>query len=131
LIPVRLLLDTCTFLWIVGGDKALSARAREAFADPDSEVFLSAASAWEIAVKHRLGKLPLPTPPEDFVPTQRVAHGIEPLPVDEEAALHVAKLPDLHRDPFDRMLVAQAIAGGLVLVTPDDPIRQYPVRVLW
>jgi PIN domain nuclease of toxin-antitoxin system len=128
---VRLLLDTCTFLWVVGGDAALSTRAREAFADPDNEVFLSAASAWEIALKHRLGKLPLPAPPDEFVPAQRAAHGIEPLPVDEEAALHVAKLPDLHRDPFDRMLVAQAIAGGLVLVTPDAPVRQYPVRALW
>jgi PIN domain nuclease of toxin-antitoxin system len=128
---VRLLLDTCTFLWIVGGEAALSDRAREAFVDPESEVFLSAASAWEIAVKHRLGKLPLPAPPETFVPAQRAAHGIEPLPVDEEAALHVAKLPDLHRDPFDRMLVAQAIVGGLVVVTPDDAIRQYPVRTLW
>ena len=128
---MRLLLDTCTFLWVVGGDPALSTRVREAFVDPESEVFLSAASAWEIAVKHRLGKLPLPTPPEEFVPTQRVAHGIEALPVDEEAALHVAKLPDLHRDPFDRMLIAQAIVGGLVLATPDDPIRQYPVRVVW
>ncbi len=128
---MRLLLDTCTFLWIVGGDKALSVRARAAFVDPESEVFLSAASAWEIAVKHRLGKLPLPAPPEEFVPAQRAAHGIEALPVDEEAALQVAKLPDLHRDPFDRMLIAQAIVGGLVLATPDDPIRQYPVRTLW
>jgi PIN domain nuclease of toxin-antitoxin system len=115
----------------VGGDAALSGRAREAFVDPENEVFLSAASAWEIAVKSRLGKLPLPAPPESFVPAQRTAHGIEPLPVDEDAALHVAKLPDLHRDPFDRMLVAQAIVGGLVLVTPDDAIRPYPVRTLW
>lgn len=128
---MRLLLDTCTFLWIVGGDEALSARAREAFVDTESEVFLSAASAWEIAVKHRLGKLPLPAPPGDFVPAQRAAHGIDPLPVDEESALHVGKLPDLHRDPFDRVLVAQAIVGGLRLVTPDESIRQYPVRTLW
>ena len=128
---MRLLLDTCTFLWIVGGAKELSSRAREAFADPANEVFLSAASAWEIAVKHRLGKLPLPAAPDEFVPAQRAAHGIEPLAVEEESALHVAKLPDLHRDPFDRMLVAQALVGGLVLVTPDDPIRQYPVRTLW
>ena len=128
---MRLLLDTCTFLWIVGGAKELSLRAREAFADPANEVLLSAACAWEIAVKHRLGKLPLPAPPEDFVPAQRAAHGIEPLPVDEEAALHVAKLPDLHRDPFDRLLVAQALVGGLVVLTPDEPIRQYPVRTLW
>jgi PIN domain nuclease of toxin-antitoxin system len=128
---VRLLLDTCTFLWIVGGSSELSSRARAAFADPANEAFLSAASAWEIAVKHRLGRLPLPSAPDEFVPTQRAAHGIEPLPVDEDAALHVAKLPDLHRDPFDRMLVAQAIVGGLLLLTPDDHIRQYPARTLW
>ncbi len=128
---MRLLVDTCTFLWIVGGSRELSPRAREAFADPANEVFLSAVSAWEIAVKYRLGRLPLPATPDEFVPGQRTAHGIEPLAVDEEAALHVAKLPDLHRDPFDRMLVAQALVGGLVLLTPDDQVRQYPARTLW
>jgi len=128
---VRLLLDTCTFLWVVGGAKELSARTREAFADPGNEVLLSAASAWEVAVKHRLGRLPLPESPDTFVPSQRTAHGIGRLDVDEESALHLAKLPDLHRDPFDRMLVAQALVGGLTLVTPDDAIRQYPVRTLW
>jgi PIN domain nuclease of toxin-antitoxin system len=128
---MRLLVDTCTFLWIVGGADDLSARARQAFADPANEAFLSAVSAWEIAVKHRLGRLPLPAPPDTFVPAQRTAHGLEPLPIAEEAALQVAKLPDLHRDPFDRMLVAQAIVGGLVLLTPDDHIRAYPIRTLW
>ena len=128
---MRLLLDTCTFLWIVGGARELSPRARQLFTDPANEAFLSAASAWEIAVKHRLGKLPLPKPPDEFVPVQRAAHGIEPLPVDEDAALHVAKLPDLHRDPFDRMLVAQALIGGLAVLTPDDAVRQYPIRALW
>lgn len=128
---MRLLLDTCTFLWIVGGATDLSTRAREAFADPANEAFLSAASAWEIAVKHRLGRLPLPEPPDGFVPAQRAAHGLELLAIDEESALHVAKLPDLHRDPFDRILVAQALVGGLVLLTPDDQIREYPVRTLW
>lgn len=128
---MRLLLDTCTFLWLVGGAAQLSPRAREAFADPANEVFLSAVSAWEIAVKYRLGRLPLPTAPDEFVPAQRTAHGVEALAVDEESALNVAKLPDLHRDPFDRMLVAQALVGGLVLLTPDRPIRQYPVRTLW
>jgi PIN domain nuclease of toxin-antitoxin system len=128
---VRLLLDTCTFLWVVGGAKELSPRARELFADPANEVYLSAASAWEIAVKHRLGKLPLPQAPEEFVPTQRAAHGIEALAVDEESALRVAKLPDLHRDPFDRMLVAQALVGNLAILTPDASIGEYPVRTLW
>lgn len=128
---MRLLVDTSTFLWIIGGARELSAPARQAFEDPANDALLSAASAWEIAVKHRLGRLPLPAPPDTFVPAQRIAHGLDPLPIDEEAALQVAKLPDLHRDPFDRMLVAQAIVGGLVLLTPDDHIRAYPVRTLW
>lgn len=128
---MRILLDTCTFLWILGDSPQLSVRAREAFAAAESEVYLSAASAWEIAVKHRLGRLPLPEAPELFVPAQRKAHGIEPLPVDEESALHVALLPDLHRDPFDRMLVAQAMLHGLALLTPDDALRRYAVRTLW
>jgi PIN domain nuclease of toxin-antitoxin system len=99
--------------------------------DPANEVFLSAVSAWEIAVKNRLGRLPLPQRPEVFVPAQRAAHGIEPLALREEAALHVAKLPDLHRDPFDRALIAQALVDGLILLTPDDTVQQYPVRTLW
>ncbi len=128
---MRLLLDTCTFLWVVGGAPELSARARQAFADPGNEVYLSAASAWEIAVKHRLGRLPLPETPDRFVPQARDAHGIDRLDIDEAAALHVARLPDLHRDPFDRILVAQALLGGLVLVTPDEALRQYPAPTLW
>ena len=80
---MRLLLDTCTFLWIVGGAPELSARARQAFADPGNEVYLSAASAWEIAVKHRLGRLPLPETPDRFVPRARDAHGIDRLDIDE------------------------------------------------
>jgi PIN domain nuclease of toxin-antitoxin system len=128
---VRLLLDTCTFLWLAGGSDQLSSRAREVFADPVNDVFLSAASAWEITVKHRLGRLPLPEAPEAFVPAQREAHGIEPLPIDEESALHVAKLPDLHRDPFDRILIAQALVGGFTLLTPDDVMRRYSARTLW
>lgn len=128
---MRILLDTCSFLWLIGGSAELSRRAREAFAEPANEVFLSAVSAWEIALKHRLGRLPLPLPPDELVPAQRAAHGIDRLDLDETAALHVAKLPDLHRDPFDRMLVAQALAGGLVLLTPDAAIRQYPVRTVW
>jgi PIN domain nuclease of toxin-antitoxin system len=78
-----------------------------------------------------MGRLPLPEPPETFVPGNREAHGIEPLGLEESAALRVARLPDLHRDPFDRILVAQAIEEGLVLLTPDEAIRQYAVRTIW
>lgn len=128
---MRLLLDTCTFLWLAAASPALSSRARELFADPDNEVYLSAASAWEIAVKHALGRLPLPGSPERFVPDQRRRHGIDALPVDEEAALHIARLPPLHRDPFDRMLVSQAIVHGMAILGPDPLVTQYPVRALW
>jgi PIN domain nuclease of toxin-antitoxin system len=94
-------------------------------------VFLSAVSAWEIAVKHALGKLPLPEPPDRYVPKQRTARGITALPLDEDAALQLARLPPLHRDPFDRMLVCQALANALTVVSPDPEIARYPVRILW
>jgi PIN domain nuclease of toxin-antitoxin system len=128
---MRLLLDTCTFLWLVSGAPELSARAREVFADPDNDVYLSTVSAWEIAVKHALGRLPLPDAPERFVPSQRQQHGIEPLPLDEESALHLVRLSALHKDPFDRMLVCQALVYGMTLLGPDPLIAQYPVRTLW
>ena len=128
---MKLLLDTCTFLWLVSGDEALSSRASELIKDPENPVALSAASAWEIAVKHALGKLPLPADPDQFVPTQRASHRIDALDLDEAAALHVHRLPSLHRDPFDRMLISQAMTGGFVLLTPDATIRQYPVSTIW
>ena len=128
---MRILLDTVTFLWAVTDAPDLSDDARELFVDPGNEVYLSAVSAWEIAVKYALGRLPLPEPPERFVPIQRQQHGIDPLPLDEEAALHLARLPLLHKDPFDRMLVCQAIVHGLVILTPDKLVNQYPVRTMW
>jgi PIN domain nuclease of toxin-antitoxin system len=99
--------------------------------DPSNEVYLSAVSVWEIATKHRAGRLPLPEPPDRLIPTERGLRGVEPLPFDEESALQVLRLPLLHRDPFDRMLISQAIALGLAIVTPDPLISQYPVRVVW
>jgi len=85
----------------------------------------------EIASKHRAGRLPLPESPDRLIPTERGLRGVLPLSFDEESALQVLRLPPLHRDPFDRMLISQAIAGGLALVTPDPLITQYPVRVIW
>lgn len=128
---MNILLDTCTFLWIVTDAPELSARARELFQDPANGVYFSSVSAWEIAVKYMLGRLPLPEPPDRFVGPVRTGHGIEPLPLEEEAVLMLPRLPDLHRDPFDRMLVCQALTHQLALLTPDALIRQYPVRVVW
>jgi PIN domain nuclease of toxin-antitoxin system len=127
---VRLLLDTCTFLWLAGG-QPLSANAGAAVRDPSNDVLLSSISTWEIVTKHRAGKLPLPEPPERLIPTERGLRGIATCPFDEESALQAMRLPMLHRDPYDRMLVCQAIAQGLAIVTPDPLIAQYPVRVIW
>ncbi len=128
---MRLLADTCTFLWMADDASRLSDTARKLLADPDNEVFLSAISAWEIALKQGLGKLTLSESATRWVPRFREAHQLRELPLDEAAALQVARLPPLHRDPFDRMLVCQAIAHGLAIVTPDPRISQYPVRVHW
>ena len=126
-----MLLDTCTFLWIAADAPELSQKASEIFQSPENEIYLSSVSAWEIAVKHSLGRLPLPEKPAIYVTNLREIHAIEPLPLDEEAALHVVRLPDLHGDPFDRMLICQAIVLGMVLLTPDELVTQYPARSLW
>jgi PIN domain nuclease of toxin-antitoxin system len=128
---VTILLDTCTFLWLVSGADELSDRARTLVADPANQVLLSASSAWEISVKHALGKLPLPDDPRQFVATERTRHRIDALPIDEAAALNVGRLPPLHRDPFDRMLVSQAMLGGYTILTPDRSITQYPAAATW
>ena len=128
---MRLLLDTWTFLWILLDADALPDRARELHADPSNEVYLSSVSAWEISVKFRLGRLPLPDDPDRFIPEQRRLHGIDPLPLDGTAALQLSRLPDLHRDPFDRMLICQSIAEGLTILTPDRAIIHYPTRTIW
>jgi PIN domain nuclease of toxin-antitoxin system len=128
---VNILLDTCTFLWIVSGSAELSDTARRLFSDPGNEVYLSVASAWEIIVKHKLGKLPLPEPPHEFIKKWRTRHEIDSLPLDEAAALQLSRLPDYHKDPFDRILICQTIAAGMVILTPDPRITKYPIRSDW
>jgi PIN domain nuclease of toxin-antitoxin system len=128
---VNLLLDAATFLWWTTGSEHLSGEARAAIGDPTRLAFVSAVSMWEIALKHGLGKLPLPEDPSVLLPRLRAQHGFEELALGEAAALQLPKLPSVHRDPFDRMLVCQAIEHGLTIVTPDSDIRRYPVRTLW
>jgi PIN domain nuclease of toxin-antitoxin system len=92
---------------------------------------LSVVSAWEIALKYAAGRVSLPEQPETYIPSRRTLNGIVALPLREGDVFQVSKLPPLHKDPFDRMLVCQAIAHGLAIVTPDEQIAQYPVRALW
>ena len=127
---MKLLLDTCEFLWLVSGDAKLPASLAAAVRDPQNQVFLSVVSFWEISVKYNLGRLPLPEPPVPFIQQQRERHFIASLVLDETAVAKLSGLPALHRDPFDRMLVCQAQAHGLTLASSDPLIRQYPVTLL-
>lgn len=122
---MKLLLDTHIFLWFISGDARLASRTHSAISDPANAVFLSVASVWEAIIKHQLGKLPLPQPPERYLPLQRERHRIVSLPVDEQSVVCVAALPSLHRDPFDRLLLGQSLRYDLTLVTVDAAIRAY------
>jgi PIN domain nuclease of toxin-antitoxin system len=128
---LKLLLDTCTFLWLNSRLSQVSPLVRGLCADRDNELYLSVVSAWEIALKQMSGRLPLPEPAAQYVPKRREANGIASLDLSEDAVLQLPKLPSLHTDPFDRMLICQAIAHGLAILTPDEWIARYPVRVLW
>ncbi len=128
---MRILLDTCTFLWIITDDARLSDRARTLFKEKSNEVYLSSVSSWEITLKFGLGKLNLPLEPKRYIPIQRTKHNISSCSLNEEATLYISKLPDIHKDPFDRMLICQANTSDMILLTPDEFIAQYPVRYEW
>lgn len=113
------------------GAREFSQPCLEIVQDPATELLLSSVSAWEIAVKYSLGHLPLPENPATYVPRQRGLHRVASLALDEEDALAGNRLPRIHRDPFDRMLICQAIVHGLTILTPDEAIRRYPVRTFW
>lgn len=128
---MKYLLDTCTFLWIAGGSARLSDHARSVYLDPENDVYLSVVSVWEIALKHGTGKLPLPAGPETFVRQARDREGIGAIGLDERAVFALARLPRIHSDPFDRMIVCQAQTGRMTILTRDPEIRRYPVATEW
>ncbi len=128
---MRALLDTLTFLWWNMGDPQLSQRVHEFIADGRNELYFSAASAWEIALKTGRGKLVLPEPPEKYLATRLALHRIQALPIQVSHALRVYELPELHRDPFDRLLVVQSQMENLPIVTSDEHIRSYDVETIW
>lgn len=127
---MNLLLDTHIFLWYISGDLQLSATWQTLLRDPANTVYLSVVSVWEASIKYHLGKLPLPAPPETYLSVQRQRHLIAELPLEESDLRPLGSLPPLHRDPFDRVLICQALTRGLTLVTVDTAIRAYPVAVL-
>jgi PIN domain nuclease of toxin-antitoxin system len=128
---VKLLLDTHALLWFLGGSGRLSTTARVAIEDMANERLFSVAGAWEIAIKASLGKLDLTVPFQRLVPGELHANAIELLPILPAHLVGVLGLPFHHRDPFDRMYVAQAVAEGATLVSADPALDAYGVRRLW
>ena len=128
---MKLLLDTCTFLWLNSDLSRIPERIRRLCSDENNQLYLSAVSAWEIAVKHRAGRLKLRLSPEEYVTQYRAANGISSMRFREDDAFHLAKLPMLHKDPFDRMLICQALARGMTILTPDPDITKYTVLTDW
>ena len=126
---MRLLLDSHIFLWLITGDSRITDAMRRDILNTDNEVYQSAVSAWEISVKYQLGRLPLPEPPQNYLHIQRQRHQIASLSLDEASVAHLAELPSIHRDPFDRMLLCQALEHRLTIVTVDEILQSYPAQV--
>lgn len=124
------LVDTHVWLWMQTDPGRMRDEAREVVEDVANELFLSAASAWEIAIKYRIGRLPLPEPPMTYVPERMRRSGTTPLAVEPVHALRTSELPDHHRDPFDRLLIAQAQILGIPLVTADRQLEAYDLELL-
>jgi len=128
---MKILLDTHAFLWWITDVPQIPATARELISDGHNELYWSAASSWEVSIKYALGRLPLPDVPEKFLPFELAQNRIESLPVIDAHAFQAGQLPRHHRDPFDRMLIAQAQVESLVLLSNDPQLRLYDVRVRW
>lgn len=128
---MNLLLDTCTFLWMIGSPDRLSQPARQALEDGSNQLSLSQASMWEIQIKYESGKLALTHTPRETVEMGMERHDVNYQRIANTAIWHLQKLPMLHRDPFDRIIVASALCEGMTLVTPDPAIHKYPAPVLW
>jgi PIN domain nuclease of toxin-antitoxin system len=128
---MKLLLDTHIFLWFISGDAKLPLHLQNSIRDLNNDVYLSCVSVWEVTVKYQLGKLPLPASPEIYLPKQRQQHLIHSLNLDEETISQLVNLPLLHRDPFDRILICQALQNKMTIITLDSAIHSYSVNILY
>ncbi len=128
---MRVLLDTHTFLWFIGGSSNLSPTARVLVENADNQPFLSTASLWEMAIKLSIGKLSLGQPFETLIPEQMALNGIRPLQIEMAHVVAVAKLPFHHRDPFDRLLIAQSLVEQIPIVCGDLAFDSYSIERLW
>ena len=128
---MRILLDTCAFLWLITDDPQASELAKEIFLKEDNELLLSAVTGFEIAVKYSLGKLRLAEPPKEFITNRINANALTELPVSMTHALILQNLPLHHKDPFDRLLVAQAMVNQIPLLSADQQLSAYDIHRLW
>ena len=128
---MRFLLDTHTFLWWVADDPQLSLSAKTIISNPDNEIYFSVVSAWEIIIKVGTGKFSLSQPPEIYIPSRITSNQFETLTVQMPHILRINGLPNFHKDPFDRLLIAQSLVEDLSLITVDQEIAQYPVKTIW
>lgn len=128
---MKYLLDTVVWLWSIDQVDRLSNTSREILSSGAEEIYFSAATAWELSIKARLGKLTLPVPPAECIPAFIAKQGLRPLPVTHLHAVKVYDLPSQHRDPFDRLLIAQAMLESMTILTADHVFEKYPVEVLW
>jgi PIN domain nuclease of toxin-antitoxin system len=128
---MRVLLDTHAWLWSVDEVSKLSQNARALLADPAHEIFVSAASVWEIAIKVAIGKFHLPAAPKYYIPATMLRQGVRELPITSQHAIQVATLPLHHKDLFDRLIVAQAQVEQIPLVTSDPLFRRYDIETIW
>ncbi|MBA3610415.1 MAG: type II toxin-antitoxin system VapC family toxin [Rubrobacter sp.] len=128
---MRVLLDTHAFLWWISGSPKLSEAARETIADERNDLLFSVVSGWEISIKVGVGKLDLPETPRDFVTGQVLLNDLRVLTVSLDHALRVYDLPNHHRDPFDRLIVAQALSEGVPVLTADPLVARYSVETIW
>jgi PIN domain nuclease of toxin-antitoxin system len=127
---VSFLLDTNALLWWLAGSDRVTERAREVIEDPRQDVYVSAASAWEIAIKVGIGKLAVPADVATWLPVELEHNRFQPLPISLRHAVAIEALPRHHADPFDRMLIAQAIAEGMTIITGDETFTAYDVRTI-
>lgn len=128
---MTLLLDTCAFIWLASAPELLGAKAARVLDDPANDRALSLASVWEITLKHHTGKLPLPSLPEFWIEEQLRLQDIEVLPLQRSVLYRSGSLPPIHKDPFDRVIAAEALHRDLRLLSPDEPFRKYGCAVLW
>jgi PIN domain nuclease of toxin-antitoxin system len=128
---MKFLLDTNVFLWGLSAEHKLNSRAQEILTSSSSELYFSAASSWEIAIKSALGSLPLPKPPSEFIPHALRAWAMCALDITHEHALRAGELPAHHRDPFDRLLIAQAMAEEMTVLTADRVFQKYKIEMIF